>query len=348
MPEVEARADAALLAGPSHPIALVALGLLVVNDHVLKHTWQHPLTGKLSDAAFLIVAPVALGCVAGLLLYPYTIPLSIHLYTDLPAAFFVVLGFWLYGRQHAGASALAFALAIATRQYMVTFPLALAAAELAPSVFQRAGRPPARALLLLLAAASIAAWAFFFEGLAPSPGLDEWPRHVISLAGLVPGYGLHLLTCVGAFFVVPEWLLLRRSGRLTDLFSSRNLLLGAGVSLAFLFFQRLSPDVELGALNRVSLLVLPPEMLGAWSLAIRQTLFAGLAWLACVRFARFDLVFWMLLANVLLMFAAHKGWEKYHLPVIASLWLLRSLRDLERPLDLWSVRDPREGKGENG
>jgi hypothetical protein len=52
---VDRRERAALL----HPIALGALALLLVNDHVLKATWPGLWTGKLSDVAALIVGPVA-------------------------------------------------------------------------------------------------------------------------------------------------------------------------------------------------------------------------------------------------------------------------------------------------
>ena len=46
--------------GLLHPVALAALVLLVVNDHVLKAAWPGFVTGKLSDVAGLIVAPLAL------------------------------------------------------------------------------------------------------------------------------------------------------------------------------------------------------------------------------------------------------------------------------------------------
>jgi hypothetical protein len=49
-----------LVGGPSHPLALVALIVLVVNDHLGKGIGPGWLTGKLSDLAFLVVAPVAL------------------------------------------------------------------------------------------------------------------------------------------------------------------------------------------------------------------------------------------------------------------------------------------------
>jgi hypothetical protein len=43
-----------------HPVALFALVVLVVNDHVLKAQFPGVLTGKLSDVAGMIVAPLVL------------------------------------------------------------------------------------------------------------------------------------------------------------------------------------------------------------------------------------------------------------------------------------------------
>jgi hypothetical protein len=47
-------------AGLLHPIALLAVAVLAVNDQVLKIAWPGVVTGKLSDVAGLIVAPLAL------------------------------------------------------------------------------------------------------------------------------------------------------------------------------------------------------------------------------------------------------------------------------------------------
>jgi hypothetical protein len=44
--------------GLLHPLSPVALGLLLLNDHVLKAAWPGPLTGKLSDVAGLVVFPL--------------------------------------------------------------------------------------------------------------------------------------------------------------------------------------------------------------------------------------------------------------------------------------------------
>ena len=41
-----------------HPLALAALVLLILNDHLLKDLAPGPLTGKLSDVAGLVVLPL--------------------------------------------------------------------------------------------------------------------------------------------------------------------------------------------------------------------------------------------------------------------------------------------------
>lgn len=305
------------------------------------------------------VAPgVALRACIGLSLFPYTIPLSIHVYTDVPAALFTVTGFWLYARRHAWWAGAAFVLAISTRQYMVVFPAALAAAELAPlllpGVLLRAlgVEPPvpapvrlrlsdprlARALPLAIAAATFPAWIVFFGGLGPHQGVEEWPRHNVSVAGLEPGFALYFLTCMGAYFVVPEMLLFRRWTQTWALVRSRTALITAiAVGALFLVFSPLSSDVPMGPINRTARALLPVEHLGLASEVIRLVGYAFLAWLACLRFARVDLVFWLLLASATLMLASYDAWEKYNLAILATLWFLRSLSDLERPIDLWNA-----------
>ena len=44
----------------AHPIVLAAGALVVLNDYVLREVSPGWLTGKLSDAGFLVVAPVFL------------------------------------------------------------------------------------------------------------------------------------------------------------------------------------------------------------------------------------------------------------------------------------------------
>jgi hypothetical protein len=62
-----------------------------------------------------------------------------------------------------------------------------------------------------------------------------------------------------------------------------------------------------------------------------------LAWLTCARFRHIDVIFWLLLSRGLLMTVAWEGWEKYHMVVIASLWYLRSISDLSKPLEIFGL-----------
>jgi hypothetical protein len=43
-----------------HPISIAAIGLLLVNDHLLKEAWPGAVTGKLSDIAGLVFFPLLL------------------------------------------------------------------------------------------------------------------------------------------------------------------------------------------------------------------------------------------------------------------------------------------------
>ena len=68
------RAGGLPLGEAMHPVTLAALGLLVVNDWILKRavtldTWQAAITGKLSDLAGLAAAPVVLTAAIGLVLW---------------------------------------------------------------------------------------------------------------------------------------------------------------------------------------------------------------------------------------------------------------------------------------
>jgi hypothetical protein len=43
-----------------HPVMLLSLVVLVVNDHVIKHCWPGVLSGKLSDFAVMVLLPLFL------------------------------------------------------------------------------------------------------------------------------------------------------------------------------------------------------------------------------------------------------------------------------------------------
>ena len=51
-----------------HPTTLAALGLLLVNDHLLRHAWPSALTGKLGDFAWLFFVPLLAAALVALVL----------------------------------------------------------------------------------------------------------------------------------------------------------------------------------------------------------------------------------------------------------------------------------------
>lgn len=53
----------AIRQGPAHPIAITALATLLLNDHVIRVHWPSVVTGKVSDVAWLVVAPVVVASI---------------------------------------------------------------------------------------------------------------------------------------------------------------------------------------------------------------------------------------------------------------------------------------------
>ncbi len=283
-------------------------------------------------------------CVVGLLLFPYYLPLSIHVYTDMPATLAVMLGSWLYAHRRPGWAALAFAAGIATRQYMVAYPAALLAAEVTPLLVQRARAWPWRRLLpVALSVASLGGWFLFFGGLGPQAGTQEWPRHNNAIANLKPGYALYFATTIGTYFVVFETLLFRRWHFLQALQSRRALLALAGTLVAYLLLSPFDPSREMGPINRAAVFLLSPlgETLRD---AIRLVGASVLAWLALMRFARIDVISWLLLACALMMMVSFEAWEKYNHALLASLWLFRSFSPLEERFELWGAAERARGE----
>lgn len=67
----------------------------------------------------------------GLMLFPYYLGVATHAYTDILAVFLSTVGIWMHLRRRYALAAVCWTLAIASRQYMVEFPLGVAAYELA-------------------------------------------------------------------------------------------------------------------------------------------------------------------------------------------------------------------------
>jgi hypothetical protein len=267
----------------------------------------------------------ALLAAIGLLLYPYFVPVSVLLYTDIIAALFVTLGFWCYLRERPNWSALFGVLAIATRQYMVAFPAAILAHELLCARRERSYRW-ATAGPQLVAAASLLGWFWFFGGLGPAAGLAKWPRHTDAFSAIVPSYFLYFLASIGAYFVVPEFLLFRRWRVIEKRFDRKSAWLLVGLVVMFLLFPPNFRAHYMGALNQAAHFVLGE---GALADALRVSGWFALAALTVLRFARLDLSFWVVFGNAILMLFLWVAWEKYCLPALAVLWYLKSVRALD-------------------
>ena len=61
----------------AHPGSVLALVVLVLNDHVLKQAWPGWVTGKLSDVAGLVVAPLLLAALLAIVRVPRPMPVAL-------------------------------------------------------------------------------------------------------------------------------------------------------------------------------------------------------------------------------------------------------------------------------
>ncbi|MGH0036424.1 MAG: hypothetical protein ACQGVK_15460 [Myxococcota bacterium] len=262
---------------------------------------------------------------AGLALFPYFMSLSVHLYTDIPALFFGLLGLHFHTRRRGPWALLFFALAIATRQYMVLLPAAAGADDLLGALLgDRARWRPG--LYAAAAAATLLAWFAFFGGLAPAPGIDYWvprfPAPMLDPLQFMVDYGLYALTGLAVYFVIPEAVLFPGALRRRDLLSARAALCAVAVGIVVLVLGHVLVAHEGGgAFGRTLRFLLPGESLAP----VRTTLFAALAVVTIVRFGRrLDLGAWIVLGCFGLSMKSQIPWEKYLLPALGALWYLQS------------------------
>jgi hypothetical protein len=126
----------------AHPLCLVALAVLLVNDHVLKAAWPGPVTGKLSDVAGLVFAPSVLAAVV-LIALPRLPARAVAVGSVLAVA----LGFTVVKTATSGAAFASDVLSVLSGPSLVrrdpTDLVALPALGLAWAAYRWAGRRPA-------------------------------------------------------------------------------------------------------------------------------------------------------------------------------------------------------------
>jgi len=258
----------------------------------------------------------ALFVLVGLFLYPYFLWFSTRYYTDIPATFLSFLGLIFYLKRAHFLSTLFFLLGIASRQYLLIFPLAIACHELVCAV--RARRIPSLSFFFpVFAALSILGWFLIFGGLAPNDSFEvrNVPPVQRSLLDVDPKNGFYALANLGLFYVIPEWLLFRRSSNWSLHFSWFRAILISWILALSIFFS--VPEFGKGImwqLFQLPIIELQPGIL-----------FSSLVLIASLRFffISFGLTSWLVFYHTLIMMKAF-AWDKYTLPLLVALWFLRA------------------------
>jgi len=266
----------------------------------------------------------------GLILFPYYLGVATHVYTDILAAFLATVGIWYHLRRRYAAAALCWTLAIASRQYMVAFPVGVAAYELIASA-KESGRWRfawrASWLWPLAAASTLVAWISFFGGFGPVAEISSQHISTVAVDRFFVDHALYFLACIGAYYCLPEAILFGLTSPRSPESPARWRLRGVLAILlgpAFVAFPPLlNVGFGVGVPSMGYLDIAARWMLNDYS---RVLLFYALALWAVVRFAtpRNTLPVWLLIANALVMTKAHIAWDKYALPMLCVLWLLRA------------------------
>ena len=260
----------------------------------------------------------------GLLLFPYYLGISAHLYTDILGILPMVIGLWLHVRRQRAAAACAFALAIASRQLIVAAPAAVAAWELIvnPSAWRRhAGRW----LAPCLACATLLGWLWLFGGPAPASELAAQGIHPNLLRDVGLSRALYTLTIVGGFYVLPEWVLLGRrpTGRRPATLAA----VGAAMIAAFWIFPPLGDGVD----GVYTIGFFDIAMVSLLGFRIRMAVYGLLAALAVLRFDRPTLAATLVYANAFVLMLDPRMWEKHIMPLMVALWYLAAQGDGRQP-----------------
>ncbi|HZM82795.1 MAG TPA: hypothetical protein VFC19_44330 [Candidatus Limnocylindrales bacterium] len=168
----------AAVAWLAHPISLLGLGLLLLNDHVFKQAWPGVLTGKLSDLAGMLMFPPLLAALTALALPRARAKTLAVVALCLTGCGFAVLKFWGYPAELASA-----ALTVVSGPSVVradrTDLLVLPALALAWLAFRRARRRPVASGDARLIRVVVLLPLALFGSAATSCGADNRPPPVV-------------------------------------------------------------------------------------------------------------------------------------------------------------------------
>ena len=265
----------------------------------------------------------ALLCLIGLFMCPYFLWLSGRLYTEMVACSFVLWGMIAYFKGRHLLSALAFILAIASRQYMLAFPMAIATYEFVSIGKSYSQRHPIdlrqhwRWIAPGIACLSIFFWFYIFQGMAPESAIaDHAPEVQKSTLALAPGGMINFLSFLGVYLVIPELILFWPEAPLESFKQNRKSWTIMAVILAV--FCLIFPPLDFGQGIVMKIGLSMPQY---W---LQFLFFYSLALLTCLRFSTLNLYFWLVLFNSLIMMKAYP-WDRYALPLVVIFWYLKSI-----------------------
>ena len=283
--------------------------------------------------SFLCVLAIVLGggastrsflCAIALLLCPYYLGTSTHLYTDIIALTLSLAGVSAFFRQRYLLSSLAFVAAISGRQYSVLFPASLFLWSAYGSWTQKRPWQEWRVWSsMALAASSLLGWFLFFGGPGPRDAMNAQFIATTSPLALLPHNAGYSLACVGLYYVIPELVFFPSARERFRQQLSRQWVWGL-VALSLVFFVAFPPlrnppgyfMPDMGYFDKALRTFLADDL--------RVTVFFFFAALTVIRFGSWSLPAILTFANALLMMKAHVAWDKYTLPLLAVLWWLNA------------------------
>lgn len=321
------------------PLPFVIYGLL---EHISGHGF---IAGRLLNVVLLLAITFAIGwprsssqnsllCLVGFLLFPYNLLYGGHLYTDVIACAFVLLGIISYQRNQHILSCVAFILAISSRQFMVAFPAAISLYEFSRSIvrFQRSSQirlsEQKRWLLPLIATLSLLGWMYLFKGMTPQveEALSKVdPRVQTTAWAIAPGRAINYLGSIATYIVIPEFILFRLwRNKLwqTSSFSKQRRRITIAIASILLALAAISPPL-LYTRNAINLAA------GVFNNTNYEFIGAGIyylfALLVVIRFSQPSLLSVMVLTNSLIMAKVYP-WDKYLWPFVIVFWYLKATR----------------------
>ncbi len=190
------------------------------------------------------------------------------------------------------------------------------------------------------AAMSLVAWICFFGGLGPKGAISRADISALAVDHFFVAQALYFLACIGVYYCLPEAILFGvTSLRSPELWAGWRIpsALALLLAAAFIAFPPLQNIAEFAVPTMGYLDIAARWVLDDYS---RILLFYIFALWTVVRFAtaRNPLPVWLLSVNALVMIKAPIAWDKYALPLICVLWLLRAY-GAAAPADTLTVRN---------